>query len=118
MLAVCQIYFHPKKQYTASEFADDNWDEEFMPELGPVDKLLHPDSDSEEGKRDEDPDQPVRLTCFKSFSEAITCLEDIRDFLEDRGCTAAAANDSNIHLDSLAELQCITRQTSTTDYIS
>ena len=56
-----------------------------MSELDLVDKLLRPDDDSDEEPEDEDQDEPAHLPRFRRFSETITCLKDICDFLEDRG---------------------------------
>ena len=80
-----------------AEFADDKWDKEFMSELGPADKLLYPDDDSDDADtNDEDEDEdatameesPPRLKCL---DEAISCLGDICDFLENRGYTKQTA---------------------------
>ena len=101
-----------------SEFAEENWDEEFMTELGPRDKLPCPDEDSES----ENEDEPARLPSLGSFREAMTSLEEVRCFLEYRGCTSEAT-DANTLMDSLAELQYIhvsqaARQTAITDFFS
>ena len=59
-----------------TEFADDKWDEEFMSDLGPVNKLVCPESNSDEDSDYEDAnaweDTSPRL---KSFDEAISYLE-------------------------------------------
>ena len=58
------------------EFADDKWDEEF--DLGPANKLVCPESNSDEDSDYEDAnaweDTSPRL---KSFDEAISCLAEI-----------------------------------------
>ena len=92
-----------------------------MSELGPADKLLCPDDNSDDAdSNDEDAtsmeESPPRLKCL---DEAISCLGDICDLLENRGYTNEA-NSSNALLDDLAILRCasmlLTRQTSITDY--
>ena len=100
-----------------AEFADDKWDEEFMSELGPADKLLCPDDNSDDAdSNDEDAtameESPPRLKCL---DEVISCLDDIRDFLENRGYTKEA-NSSNALLDDLARLRCASMFTSKTDF--
>jgi len=44
-----------------AEFADDKWDEEFMSELGPADKIMCRGYDSDEVTDDEDEVDPVEL---------------------------------------------------------
>ena len=97
-----------------AEFADDKWDEEFMSELGPANKLMCPDEDSDDEDSDPMEVPPPRL---KSSDEAISCLGDICDFLEYRGYTKEA-NNSNALLNDLARLHCVslTKQTSIIDY--
>ena len=99
-----------------SEFAEENWDEEFMAGFGHKDKLLCPDEDSK------NEDKPERLPCLSDFREAVACLEEVRYFLEYRGYTSAAT-DANTLTNNLAELQYTsqlqaTKQTSITDFFS
>ena len=99
-----------------SEFAEENWDEEFMAELGPKDKLPCPDEDSES----EDEDEPERLPCLSNFREAVACLEEVRYFLEYRGYTSAAT-DAKCSRGQSEVLQCTSqlqaaKQTNITDF--
>ena len=56
---------------------------------------------------------------LRSLGEAISYLEDICDFLENRGYTKEA-NSSNSLLDDLSKLHCasLTKQTSITEYFN
>lgn len=100
-----------------AEFADDTWDEEFMSELGPVNKLMCPDDASDEDSDGDTMEEPAPH--LKSLGEAISCLEDVCNFLEKRGYTKEA-NSSNSLLDDLSRLHCasLTKQTSITDYFN
>ena len=74
-----------------TEFADDKWDEEFMSDLGPANKLVCPESNSdlyEDTNAWEDTSPHL-----KSFDEAFSCLGDICNFLENKGytCTSLAS---------------------------
>ena len=91
-----------------AEFADDKWDEEFMSDLGPANKLVCSESNSDE---DSDCDDANTLEDasphLKSLDEAISCLGDICNFLEDKGYTREA-NSSHALMDDLARLHCKT----------
>ena len=89
-----------------------------MSDLRPANKLMCPDDDSDEDSDGEGPNaMEVPPPCLKSLNEAISCLGDISDFLENRGYTNEA-NSSHSLLDDLARLHCasLTKQTSVTDY--
>ena len=61
-----------------AEFADDKWDEEFMPEFEPASKLTHRGDDSDEDSDDEDAvPMEVPPPLLKSLDKAISCPEDI-----------------------------------------
>ena len=56
-----------------AEFADDVWNEQFMSELGPAEKMMCPDNDSDEATNDdEDEPTPIEMPCLKSLSQAIS----------------------------------------------
>ena len=97
-----------------TEFADDKWDEEFMSDLGPANKLVCPESNSDYEDANAWEDTSPRL---KSFDEAISCLGDICNFLENKGYTKEA-NSSHSLMDDLAKLHCasLTKQTSISNY--
>ena len=90
-----------------------------MSELGPVDKVMSQDDDSDEITDYEHEDDLEQLPGLKSLCEAITCLGDICDFLKTRGYTSEANNSSGL-LDNLAKLHCTsqTKQTPITHYFS
>ena len=101
-----------------AEFANDKWDEEFMSDLAPANKLMCPDNDNDIDSEGEDANtlkepQPR----IKSIDEAISCLGDILDFLENRGYTKEA-NHSHSLLDDLVRIHyaSLTKQASITDY--
>lgn len=89
-----------------------------MSDLGPANKLMHSDDDSDEDSDSEDSNTmevpPPRL---KSLSDAISCLGDISDFLENKGYTKEASSSHSL-LDDPVRLYCasLTKQTSVTDY--
>ena len=93
-----------------AEFANDKWDEEFMSDLASANKLMCPDDDNDvdsdggDANTLEEPQPRI-----KSLDEAISCLGDILDFLENRGYT----KHSHSLLDDLARLHCasLTKQT-------
>ena len=70
-----------------AEFADDTWNEQFMSELGPADKVMYVDNDCDEAT-DDDKDEatPTEVPRLKSLSEAFAC-PDVCDFLESKGYT-------------------------------
>ena len=74
-----------------AEFADDKWDKEFMSDLGPANKLVCPESNSDEDSDYEDANTWEDTSPhLKSFDEAIPCLGDICNFLENKGYTKEA----------------------------
>jgi len=66
-----------------AEFADDTWDEEFMSELGPVNKLMCLDDASDEDSGGDTMEESAPH--LKSLGEAISYLEDIYDFWRTEG---------------------------------
>ena len=61
---------------------DDNWDTEFIAELGSHQQVDHEESDDED---DATIDLEEPLPKFKTYKEAITALEDVASYLEHRG---------------------------------
>ena len=77
-----------------------------------------PDDDSDKDSDGEGPNaMEVPPPHLKSLNEAISCLGDISDVLENGGYTKEA-NSSHSLLGDLARLHCasLTKQTSFTDY--
>ena len=104
-----------------SEFADENWDEQFMAELGPC-SSKDPAVDEESEDEDHSESLPqVSEPTLKSFQEAMGSLEHIYRFLEHKGCTSEATSAFAL-MDRVAALHCsaaqMTHQTTITDYFS
>ena len=69
------------------EFANENWEDEFLSELGPASKSLTLETDDE----DSDSDVCIVETSTEeitNFSEAIESLDEIIKYLEKKGHTA------------------------------
>ena len=88
-----------------SEFSHNTWEEEFMAELGPQTKEVceHDDECDQDELEDMEP-PPPRL---KNLSEVMTCLEDVRSFLELNGHIAEATKTEDL-VNTVAWLRCST----------
>ena len=101
-----------------AEFADSSWDEAFMSELGPQEKdmcLDRDDNDDDELYAEDIEPPPPRL---KHLTEVISCLEDVRSYLEQNSHTTEATKSDEL-LNAVAKLQCSagkTVQSSITDF--
>ena len=96
-----------------SEFDNDTWDVTFLEEIGGEPSQI---SDNKEGEDDEILEIPAPK--IKSFKEAISALEDVRNFLDSRSCPEDATT-AAILIDNLATQHASSaKQTSLLSYFT
>ena len=94
---------------TCFEMEDENWEEECFAELEPPSKTSHADDavDDDEGSEDEDIQEdpsPPSLK-IKSYTQALSALEDISLFLQSKGHVSEANKIMNCS-SNIALLHC------------
>ena len=83
---------------------DDNWDATFIEGLAEPEDSAEPDEEDEDGGSDNEDEEPeVKV---KKFSEAIAMLDDVKAFLDHRGCVEEATALSSV-MDSVSSIKLL-----------